>query len=146
MNYVVVPPNLPSLVYGREMEAVAKKSYTDLVKKYHENLMIYSVGLHINTKCPPLGASPDGIIVCDCHGKGLLERKCPQKYHNGLEGWQEDKNFPLDKSGQVKKDRMYYAQVQGQLLILDLSFCDFFYLDTIIEYKCCKYIISSCST
>ena len=25
MNYVAVPPNLPSLVYGREMEAVAKK-------------------------------------------------------------------------------------------------------------------------
>ena len=25
MNYVAVPPNLPSLVYGSEMEAVAKK-------------------------------------------------------------------------------------------------------------------------
>ena len=25
MNYVAIPPNLPSLVYGREMEPVAKK-------------------------------------------------------------------------------------------------------------------------
>ena len=52
----------------------AKKSYTDLVKKYHENLMVYSTGLHINVKYPHLGASPDGIIVCDCHGKSFLER------------------------------------------------------------------------
>ena len=27
MNYVAVPPNLPSLVYGREMEAVARKKF-----------------------------------------------------------------------------------------------------------------------
>ena len=54
MNYVAVPPNLPSIVYGREMEAVAKKSYTDLVKKYHENLMVFSTGLHINVKYPHL--------------------------------------------------------------------------------------------
>ena len=84
--------------------------------------MVYSTGLHINVKYPHLGASPDGIIVCDCHGKGLLEIKCPHKYRNGLEGWQDDKNFPLDKSGQIKKDRMHYAQVQGQLLILDMNF------------------------
>ena len=50
MNYVAVPPNIPSLVYGREMEAVAKKSYTNLVKKYHENLMVYSTGFYINVK------------------------------------------------------------------------------------------------
>ena len=68
MNCVVVPPNLPSPVYGREMEVVAKKSCTDLTKKYHENFMVYLTGLHINTKWPHLGASPDGIIVCDCHG------------------------------------------------------------------------------
>ena len=59
MNYVAVPPNLPSFAYGREMEAVAKNSYTDLVKKYHENLMLYSTDLHINAKYPHLGASPD---------------------------------------------------------------------------------------
>ena len=87
--------------------------------------MVYSTGLHINVKYPHLGASPDGIIVCDYHGKGFLEFNCPHKYRNGLEGWQ-DKSFPLDESGQIKKDHMYYAQVQGQLLILNMNFCDFF--------------------
>ena len=109
MNYVAVPPNLPSLVYGREMEIVSKKSYTDLVKKYQQNVMVYSTGLHINAKYTHLGASPDGIIVCDCHRKDLLEIKCPYKYHNGLKSWQDDKDFPLDESSQIKKDHIYYA-------------------------------------
>ena len=63
------------------MEAVAKKkSYTNLVKKYHENLMLYSTCFYIIAKYPHLGASPDGITVSDCHGKGLLEIKYPHKY------------------------------------------------------------------
>ena len=53
------------------------------------------------------GASPDGIIVCDCHGKGLLEIKCPHKYRNGLRSWQDDKDFPFNESGQIKKDHIY---------------------------------------
>ena len=81
------------------MTAVAKKIYT-------ENLMVYSTGLHINAKYPHLGASPDDIIVCDCPGKGYLEIKWPHKYHNGLNGCQNDKDFPLDESGQIKKDHM----------------------------------------
>ena len=69
--------------------------------------------------------SPDGIIVGDCHETGLLEIKCPHKYRSGLEDWQDDKDFPLDESNQIKKDHMYYAQVQGQLLILGVNFSYF---------------------
>ena len=108
--------------------------------------MLYSTGFHINTNWLHLGASLVGIIVCDCHGKDLLEIKSRHKYRNCLEGWKDDKDFPLEESGQIKKDHTYLAQVQGQLLILDKNFCDLFYLDTISEYKCCKYIISLCST
>ena len=43
INYVAAPSNLPSLIYGKEMTAVAKKIYT-------ENLMVYSTGLQINAK------------------------------------------------------------------------------------------------
>ena len=49
--------------------------------------MVYSTGLHLNAKYTHLGASPDCSIVCDCHGKGLLEIKCPHKDPNGLKGW-----------------------------------------------------------
>ena len=26
---------------------------------------------------PFVGASPDGYVVCDCHGRGAVEVKCP---------------------------------------------------------------------
>ena len=89
-----------------------------MAKKYHKNVILYSTGLYINAKYPHLGASPDDIIVCDCHGKGYLEIKWPHKYHNSQKGWRYDKDFPRDESGQIKKDHMYYAYVEGQLLIL----------------------------
>ena len=69
-----------------------------MVKKYHENVLVYSTGFYINAKCPHLGASTGGMIICDCHGKGLLEIKCPHKYYNGLKVWKDDKDFPLDES------------------------------------------------
>ena len=34
-------------------------------------------GLLIHTSYPHLGASPDGVISCNCCGNGVLEVKCP---------------------------------------------------------------------
>ena len=31
----------------------------------------------INPQYPHLGASPDGVTMCDCCGMGVLELKCP---------------------------------------------------------------------
>ena len=110
-----------------------------MVKKYHENVLVYSTGFYINAKYPHLGASTGDMIICDCRGKGLLEIKCPHKYHNGLKVWKDVKIFHL--MNQIKKDCVYYAQVQGQLLILDINFLCLFYLESMSEYNCCKYIM-----
>ena len=69
--------------------------------------MVSSTGLHINTKYPHLAASPDFIIIRDCHGYGLLEIRNSHKYRNGLKGWKDDKDFPLDEISQIKKSHMY---------------------------------------
>ena len=66
MQYITVP-NVKAIKYGRE----------------HEGLACF----------PGLGASPDALINCDCHGMGVLEIKCLEKYTNGLFNWQND-NFP----------------------------------------------------
>jgi hypothetical protein len=39
-------------------------------------------GFAINSQHPFLGATPDGIISCDCCGKGALEIKCPFKHRD----------------------------------------------------------------
>ena len=42
----------------------------------HENFQVLDSGLMISTQHPYLGASPDGIISCDCCGIVVNEIKC----------------------------------------------------------------------
>ena len=119
-----------------------------MVKKYHENVLVYSTGFYINAKYPHLGASTGDMIICDCRGKGLLEIKCPHKYHNGLKVWKDVKIFHL--MNQIKKDCVYHAQVQGQLLILDINFCESFiwkaWVNIIVANTLCVFITNWKST
>ena len=41
----------------------------------HVNLNVTSSGMFVSNNAI-LGASPDGLISCNCHGKGVLEIKC----------------------------------------------------------------------
>ncbi|XP_047140341.1 uncharacterized protein LOC124815619 [Hydra vulgaris] len=125
MNYVI-SPNVASVIYGREMEDKARCFYIKLLKKNHNNFKLETTGIHIQASYPYLGASPDGIIQCTCHNKGLVEIKCPYKYREGLNGWKEDKDFPVCENGDLKTSHKYYTQIQGQMMILDVEVCDFF--------------------
>jgi len=42
--------------------------------RLHDNL---DSGLVVNPQWPFIGACPDGVIECDCCGRGVLEIKCP---------------------------------------------------------------------
>ena len=39
----------------------------------------------------------------NCCDKGLAEIKCPRKDSTGLKGWENDKNFAIDSSKDIKK-------------------------------------------
>jgi hypothetical protein len=77
-----------------------------------------------------LGASPDGKI-CDNGSCGILEIKCPFTARNSTISDSCDKihDFALEKSDggsiSLKKNHLYYAQVQGQLMITGAEFCEF---------------------
>lgn len=43
--------------------------------EHHESFTVADSGLLINPKWPHLGASPDGVVLCDCCGEGLCEVK-----------------------------------------------------------------------
>jgi len=88
-------------------------------------------GLVINPQWPYIGASPDGIVECDCCGKGVLEIKCPYSHRgeNILSAVTTDKQFCLIKNvdGSLHLDHghAYYYQVQTQMFICDVEYCDF---------------------
>jgi len=54
---------------------------------HHDGFALKDTGLHVLKDKPYLGAPPDGLVECNCHGKGVLEIKCPYKYQNGLDWW-----------------------------------------------------------
>ena len=79
---------------------------------------------------PHLGASPDGIVICDCCGKGVLEIKCPYSCRGKAfsVAANQDKDFGLQKHAgghlQVIESHAYY-KVQAQLKLCETVYCDF---------------------
>ena len=73
-----------------------------------------------------MGASPDGVTSCDCHGKGVLEIKCPYKFRNGLKDYMKSKTCPVSCENKLKQSHEYYFQVQMQMLVTERCFCNFF--------------------
>ncbi|KAH3724580.1 uncharacterized protein LOC127853544 isoform X1 [Dreissena polymorpha] len=111
--------------YGHINERTAKITYINKTGTH-----LHDVGLIVNSKFPFLGASPDAI-VCENGKVGLVEVKCPYSARNLsldeiLNG--NVPNFFLKKVGgsvALEKKHSYFFQVQGQLLVSGLQFCDF---------------------
>ena len=113
---------------GRKWEKTAFHKYILVMKRErHVNLHITQCGMFVRNNAI-FGASPDGLISCNCHGKGVLEIKCATKY------WNEDPksrnvttNLPyLCAEGQaLNKTHKYYSQVQFEMGITGRKWCHF---------------------
>ena len=71
--------DVPATWYGKDMEPIARESSTEYINKHHEHVLTKETGLHVHPNYPYIGASPDGIVCCSCHGEILLEIICPFK-------------------------------------------------------------------
>ncbi|XP_046864314.1 uncharacterized protein LOC124458317 [Xenia sp. Carnegie-2017] len=56
--------------HGCKHEIQARKEYEKVMRKSHYNFSLCDSGLRINPKWPFMGASPDGVVNCDCCGMG----------------------------------------------------------------------------
>ena len=96
-----------AILHGVKFEPVATKIYED-----RSNVIITEFGCLPHSSIPFFGASPDGISSIESKNKNfvgrMLEIKCP-------------KSRPI--TGIIPP--VYYAQVQGQLEVCDLEYCDF---------------------
>ena len=117
--------------WGCKHEKSARDVYLKTEKQNHINLHVSDSGLVINPLWSIIGASPDGIISCTCCGKGTLEIKCPY-CHRGesvTDAAYEDHKFclQLNSDGSLHLDHThaYYYQVQTQLFVSDVEYCDF---------------------
>ncbi len=115
---------LLSFRWGKENEAIALEA----LKKHLKCDAVKTPGLYIHHEKPYLGASPDGIFDCKCHTNSLVTIKCPFKYKNGLP--QPDRSDfcmeMVEQRWQLKRNHIYYYQVQLQLEVCKMESCHFF--------------------
>ena len=112
--------------YGKETEQFAKQKFHEMEGNNHKDFQLNRVGLQVDADYPFLGATPDGLVTCSCHGLAVLEVKCPYNFKESLDGWQNDKNFPIDESLEMKQDHKYYFQIQLQMDLCQAGFGYFF--------------------
>ncbi|XP_041376642.1 uncharacterized protein LOC121389093 [Gigantopelta aegis] len=115
--------------WGCKHEKTAKADLLEKMAPFHENLKIEDSGFIISTDFPHLGASPDGVVSCDCCGKFCLEIKCPFSVRENSLDKCCDPKFFLGKNDngiiQLKRDHAYFYQVQTQLGVTSLGTCFF---------------------
>lgn len=61
--------------YGCNHESIARKKYNSVMCQQHEAFSVCDSGLRVNLKWPFMGATPDGLVMCECCGTGACEIK-----------------------------------------------------------------------
>lgn len=121
-----------AIAHGREKEDIAKEVYKKKMNvRIKHDVTVFDCGLVVNPAYPYLGASPHGKVLDKSVSEpfGLIEIKCPYKYRNSTpDEASRNQDFCLEKHNnilQLKRNHAYYQQVQGQLAICGLTWCDF---------------------
>ena len=112
---------------------ISRSIYCRKMQKTCKQFIVYDAGLVVNPSFPYLGASPDGKVYDPTEKDpfGLLELKNPYRWRNKtMEEACQDTDFFLhmvDGKPKLKQNDKsgYYNQVQGQLAVTGLPWCDF---------------------
>jgi len=131
----------PAVHWGKCKEPVALQRYIDLqLTSGHNGLVAVKAGFVISEDFPFLGATPDACVHDPSRTDqyGLVEIKCPYKYRDVLPeqaALQSDFcSYIMVKERknilQLRRNHIYYSQVQGQMAITKRNWCDFVILYT----------------
>ena len=95
----------------------------------HDCFTVTNSGLNVNPLWPHIGASPDGLVNCKCCGQGTCEIKCPFCIRGkSVKEMPHNKNSCLihvDGKLALNGDLAYYYQVQAQIFVCNVDYCDF---------------------
>ena len=136
--------NTPAVKWGRTNESVAVSVYTSLMTgaplpsrlrfpdnicmrtpPFHVGCTVTSAGFRICKDMPFIGASADGYVMCDCHGKGVVEIKCPYTDRNTpMSELVQQSDFFILPTYAVRSNHRYYTQIQMQMYVCNVPYCD----------------------
>jgi len=114
------------------MEIHATRSLKRILQKKHSiSIFCENPGMTIDHKYPFFSVSPDAEGCCTCCGKFLIEIKCPYSICETVptsENLSYLNEIVTDKGQEVqlKHNHSYYAQIQGQMSVINIPSCWFF--------------------
>ena len=115
--------------WGCTHEQDALKAYKLQEESHHRGFKLSSSGFLISTEYPHMGASPDGLVNCDCCERRVIEVKCPYSCTNKsfLEATAESTFFLQETDGKfsLKHNHAYYYQIQLQMKFCGTTVGDF---------------------
>ena len=113
--------------YGLANEGRAAKLYYKChFTAVHQNPTINECGLFVSEN-GYIGASPDRIATCSCHGKRIVEIKCPASMEKMPPGSFKKLRFlsEQDNTLSICKSHKYYSQVQCYMALTSTTHTDF---------------------
>ncbi len=90
----------PATTWGCKHEESTRDKYLQLALHSHTNVKVEDSGLFFSVEYPFIGASPDGLVACDCCGDG-------NDNGDGVDGIGRDDHHPLLISTTVKRRAEY---------------------------------------
>ncbi len=117
--------------WGCKHEKSARDTYVNHMMAKHAGFEVNDSGLVINPTWSHIGASPNGLVKCNCCTPGVVEIKCPFCHTNDTisDSIAQDKKFCLDKNTDgtltLKRSHAYFYQVQTQIFVCEVEYADF---------------------
>ena len=121
--------NSQAIDYGQANKATTIRCYIEYQEKRGTKLTVHKRGLFIDPSIPWLAATPDSLVKID-QDTACLEVKCPfvcEKKSIAAASL-EQSSFCLqniDGTLQLKTNHQYFYQIQAQLYVTQLPWCDF---------------------
>lgn len=146
-----------AVMWGMNNEGTARNAFVMQEQSKHSQFTCRDSGFVVSKDFPFLGASPDGITSCACHGSACVEIKCPYKHRDNTiaHAVESDNNFCLegtDGTYKLKKKHRYFTQVQLQMYLCNFSRCSFvvytnkelFTTDVLFDKAFCEILVEKC--
>ncbi|XP_069122147.1 uncharacterized protein [Argopecten irradians] len=116
---------VPSLSWGVKNEDRALHAFLKDYMKTHHAVQVSRTGLFVHPTYPYIRASPDAIISCECHGRSLVEVKCPYVHRNSYipNVISEGKLEYISEDGTLKigHSRGYFEQIIVQEAVTSIN-------------------------
>ena len=143
--------HIEAVKWGRDHEKDAREDFVRITSPKHNNFCLKTCGLFVHKDFPYIAASPDGITLCECCEKSVVEFKCPFKIKGKsvIDAFKEtdfleerdgtihlktshryafkETDFLEERDGTIhlKTSHRYYSQVQCQMAVAKANKCFF---------------------